>query len=197
MFLDVGANIGYYSVYFEPLVERVVAFEPDPHARRHLLANVAGLPKVEVVSYAAGPETGIVRFTQSSSSEVSHIANGDEVGVDIPMVSIGDFVTERGLSVCAIKTDVEGHDLDVLRGAATVLRRQSPLVLSELQPTPDLYVFMESLHYALFACARDRITRAKRFVRLDASAARGCEFKMLMLVPIERADEVRSAAITA
>ena len=192
-FLDVGANIGYYSVYFEPLVEQVFAFEPDPRARRHLFANVGSLPKVEVVTYAVGPETGTARFTQTRQSEVSHIAAAGELGVDVPMVSIDDFVTERDLTVSAIKTDVEGHDLDALRGAEQVLAKQRPLVLSELQPSSELAELTKRVGYAVFACAREPESRATRFVRADAAEARGLAFKMLLLVPNERVEEVRRA----
>lgn len=74
-FLDVGANIGYYSVYMQPVVEQVFAFEPDPYARLHLNANVGSLPRISVVSCAVGPETTVARFVRSGRTQLSRLAS--------------------------------------------------------------------------------------------------------------------------
>lgn len=193
-FLDVGANIGYYSAYMEPLVDAVYAFEPDPHARSHLIANVGPLAKVSVVSSAVGAETSTVWFVQAVRTEVSHIAGLGEEGVEVPLVSIDDFVTQHGLEVAGIKTDIEGHDLQALFGAKALLRLQRPVVLSELQPSRDLLEFARTVDYSIFAYAREPVSRAIRFVQVDAPEALGLVFKMLFLVPEERGDEIWAAA---
>lgn len=190
-FLDVGANIGYYATYFEPLASQVFAFEPDPRPRQKLLSNVARLTKIEVVPLAVGRQAGTVRFTQSGSSEISHIARHGEDGVEIPMISIDDFVAQRGITVEAIKTDVEGFDLDALEGARKVLIKQRPIVLSELQPSPEVSAFAASVDYSIMAFAREPVSRRVSFVSLDEPGAEKLAYKMLFLVPEERASEVR------
>lgn len=196
-FLDIGANIGYYAVYFAPLVERVFAFEPDPRPRERLTANVAALPTVEAVALAAGRTSGSGVFALASRSELSHIAGPDEPGVAVAVVSLDDFVIERAIRVAAIKTDVEGFDLDVLRGAVTILRDHRPLVLSELQPGPDVDAFARSIGYDVFAFARDRRSRVRSFVKVDETNPAHLTFKMLFLVPRERAEELAAAGLPA
>ncbi|WP_374587775.1 FkbM family methyltransferase [Novosphingobium sp.] len=193
-FMDVGANIGYYSLYMEPFVEQVFAFEPDARACSQLIANVGGLSQISVISCAVGKETGTATFVQSPRSEISHLGREGETGVEMPVVSIDDFVAERGVRVGGIKTDIEGRDLDALIGARKVLQRERPVVLAELQPCPELAELARNIDYAIFAYAREPVSRAVRFVRVDALEARGLVFKMLFLVPSERADEIRQAA---
>lgn len=193
-FLDVGANIGYYSLYMEPAVDHVFAFEPDSRARSHLMANVADSPKISVISCAVGRETGTADFVQSPCSEISHLAGEGEHGVEMPMVSLDDFVAERRVRVAGIKTDIEGRDLDALLGAQMVLQRERPVVLTELQPSPELADLARGVDYAIFAYAREPVGRTVRFVRVDALEARGLVFKMLFLVPSERSEEIRALA---
>src|SRR5262245_9278759 len=51
-FLDIGANIGYYSNYFSPLVRRVYSFEPDPRNLPALRRNAGLCGNIEVVEKA-------------------------------------------------------------------------------------------------------------------------------------------------
>ena len=85
-------------------------------------------------------------------------------------------------------------NVDALIGARKVLQRERPVVLAELQPCPELAELARNIDYAIFAYAREHVSRAVRFVRVDALEARGLVFKMLFLVPSERADEIRQAA---
>lgn len=194
VFLDIGANIGYYSLYLEPLVEQVFAFEPDSTARMHLLSNVGSRSKVSVVSCAIGAETSTARFVQAGRSELSHLIQTGGDGCEVPVISIDDFVAERRLSICGIKVDIGQHDLAALQGAINVLERQRPVVLSAMQPGRELAELSRKIDYAIFAYAREPVSREIRFVRVDALEARGLVFKMLFLVPEERSDEIRALA---
>lgn len=112
----------------------------------------------------------------------------------MPVVSIDDFVGHRSLIVGGIKTKIRGQDLGALLGARQVLQRQRPVVLSELQPSPELADLTRGNDYAIFAYGREPASGSIRFVRVDALEARGLEFKMLFLVPEERGEEIRAAA---
>lgn len=194
VFLDIGANIGYYAVYLEPLVERVFAFEPDSTARRHLHSNVGSFSKISVVSCAIGAETSTAKFVQARRSELSHVLETGEEGDEVPVLSIDDFAVQRGLSICAIKIDVGQNDLAALKGGVDVLQRQRPVVLCAMQPSRELADLSRKVDYAIFAYAREPVSRKVRFVRVDALEARGLVFKMLFLVPAERSEEIRALA---
>lgn len=193
-FLDIGANIGYYSAYLEPFVQEVFAFEPDSTARMHLLSNVRKLSKVTLVSCAIGAETSTAKFVQAGRSELSHLAEFGGNGCEVPVVSIDDFAVQRGLSICGIKIDICQQDFAALQGAVDVLQRQRPVVLAAMQPSRELAALSRKVDYAIFAYAREPASREIRFVRVDALEARGLAFKMLFLIPRERSDEIRALA---
>jgi FkbM family methyltransferase len=186
VFLDVGAHIGYYSLYMLPRVLEVFSFEPDPRVRVLLEQNVGGRRKVTVIPSAVGAIPGRARFTLEQHSEVSHLADdGDDVGnqIAVDVVTIDGFVRERGLAVEAIKIDVEGHDTEVIQGALSVLARQQPLVLTEARPDAVLFGLTHQVGYRVFAFARHRRTWKKRFTELTAERPKPGATKMLFLVP--------------
>jgi FkbM family methyltransferase len=184
--LDVGAHIGYYSLYMLPRVTEVYAFEPDPRVRELLEMNLSGRPNVMVIPWAAGEKPGRARFTMARDSEISHMAKegddpGDQITVDV--VTLDTFVRKRGLRVEAIKIAVEGHDTDVIAGGLFMIAAQEPLVLTEAQPEARLFGMMRKVGYRVFAFVRNRLTRSKRLVELFADRPVRGETKMLFLVP--------------
>jgi len=125
--LDVGANLGAYAVLFGQWVGaagRVFAFEPAPEARRGLERHVAinGLDgRVVVRPEAMADKAGTVRFRASGPHGDNRIMRADREAVpdciDVATTSIDTFCRERNLQPRFIKVDVEGAELDVLRGA--------------------------------------------------------------------------------
>ncbi len=73
LFLDVGANMGLYSILAArgSLAGRIVAFEPDERARVQMAANLLMnglLSKVEIVAKAVSKETGSIEFLLSPNT---------------------------------------------------------------------------------------------------------------------------------
>jgi FkbM family methyltransferase len=128
---DVGANIGHYSRQFSHIVgERgcVFAFEPSPRNRVELAKCARQLKNTHVVPLALGDHEGVVAFAQGSDElgATSRVVGFDEPSncgvVDVPVTS-ADQAVDRSL-VClphVIKLDVEGYEVEVLRGATRVL----------------------------------------------------------------------------
>lgn len=186
VFLDIGANIGYYSLYVLPRVSAVHAFEPDPRALAVLRSNAADHPNAHVHSLAVGKCAGKSFFILESNTEVSHLADPStqcsEQSNEIDVTTIDDFVAERNLRITGIKIDVEGSDLDVIEGGLTTLRSQSPLVLTETKPDERLFTLVRPLGYKVFAFTKH--PKAAQF-RLQAIDHEGnFQTKMLFLVPM-------------
>lgn len=152
-FLDIGANVGYYSLYMLPKVAEVHAFEPDARAACSLLTNLAAYPNAYVYSFALSNRVGRAGFVQEMHSETSHLAVGAGTH-EVKLTTIDRFVTERQIFVSGIKIDVEGADLDVLHGAEQTLKTQHPLVLTEAKPDDELFNFTQYLNYGVFAFVR-------------------------------------------
>jgi len=196
-FLDVGANIGYFALYMAPRAAQTFAFEPDPRSIARLESNLAGHDDIELVPMAVGREAGTAEFSLAGAPELSSlIAPSDSSDVEtlsVPVVTIDGFVAERGLQVEAIKTDIEGFDLDALMAATKTLKNQRSLVLTEAPMSDELTALAESVDYAIWCYAFDRKAGALRFVE-GKDLASGESTKMLFLVPQERAAELRSKA---
>jgi FkbM family methyltransferase len=183
--LDVGANIGYYSLYVLPRISGVHAFEPDPRALTVLRANVAGHANAHIHSLAVSKGTGKSFFILEPNSEVSHLADpstqpSDE-RCDIEVTTIDNFVAERGLRITGIKIDVEGADLDVIEGAVRTLESQFPLVLTETKPGERLFKMIRPLGYKVFAYVKHPNTSQFTFQEIVGEG--NFQTKMLFLVP--------------
>ncbi len=128
VFLDVGAHIGYYSLYVLPQVSAVYSFEPHPGVRLFLQQNVGKIPKIEIIPCAVGATQGKASFTLERSAEISHLSRQEEKAlnqIEVDVVTIDAFVVSRMLTVEAVKIDAEGNDIDVIRGSLAVLESKS------------------------------------------------------------------------
>lgn len=148
--LDIGANIGITAVMSGALVGpgRVVAVEPVPETFAHLDANVAtsGLDNITCVNAAIGAAEGTVRLvTRAGSNFAAFVGYQDVlerydgyVEYAARVMTVDRLVEELGLDrVDMMKIDVEGYELEALRGASSTLAQFRPVV------------FMEVNHYCL------------------------------------------------
>lgn len=177
-FIDVGANIGYYSLYMAPLVRRVIAVEPDRRNWPALERNAARATNVTVVRAAASARAGTGFLWTGGNSAIGHLA-ADGQPTDITTVDL----LAAGDTVTGIKIDVEGHDFDVLRGAEATLRRDHPLVLTEFTASEGnrpaaLFALIDRLGYRAYGYVD---ATGRHFMRLAPDTVRRAA--MVFLVP--------------
>lgn len=117
LFIDVGANIGSYTIWAGELGAKVIALEPAADTFSLLTENIAlNGYAVEAIRAAAGAECGTARFTSGLDS----VNRLDPAGrAETAVVTIDSIVGDR--AVAGMKVDVEGFELDVLRGCARAL----------------------------------------------------------------------------
>lgn len=131
LFIDVGANIGSYTVLASGVCRaRTIAIEPDPDTARHLAANVEvnGLSQlVSVRETAVGSECGEIRFTTGRDTTNQVAAADDPTARIVPLITLDDIVAEQDPVV--IKMDVEGFETEALLGAARILANPSLLAI--------------------------------------------------------------------
>lgn len=134
LFVDVGANIGLYSLLAARAVGpggTVIAFEPHPVAAARLRENAAlnGFENVEIHETAAGAATGQTHITEGLDT-VNHVVPEGGVGtVAVRLESLDGVVGSRPAAL--VKIDAEGFEPEVLRGAMRLLdeRRVGALVI--------------------------------------------------------------------
>lgn len=140
---DVGANIGLMSI---PLLSdssqvKVVSVEPSPQTYAALARTVAESAlrdRWEVLDCALGATAGETTFhcADAKWGAFDGFRNTGRAGpsraVLVKVRTLDELWTERGRpEVCVIKIDVEGADLDVLRGATACIGACRPLILVE------------------------------------------------------------------
>lgn len=138
--LDVGANIGVTAVTAAVAAEaKVFAFEPGPRVYPCLLETVKANPDLDIttVQAALGAEPGEMSFYDDPATPASsHMATGDTYvrtsDHRVKVMTVDQFVSEQGLTTLdLIKIDVEGFEIDVLRGAAATISALKPAVFVE------------------------------------------------------------------
>jgi FkbM family methyltransferase len=132
VFIDVGANIGFFSRVaseFVGLSGSVLAVEPAPAAHRILEANTRLLKNVSRYRCALGAEQGQRDFFVRNEGDLSSFERSlDSSEVRVAVRTLDDIAPRN---VRFIKIDVEGFEIDVLRGSARVLTDCRPFVYFE------------------------------------------------------------------
>lgn len=186
VFVDVGANIGFYTLMASKLAGSVISVEPGPETRALLEENLVlnGCKNVRVLPYALSDTTGPATLYQAGrdigGASMRVLGNGaQEFNVETRRGD--DILKEVTTSPVFIKIDVEGLEFHVLRGFAELLARQNVVVLVEITDTwlrstgasaIDLFRWMRSRGFLayLVAHARTRVRTRSKLVPLQAPA---------------------------
>ena len=122
LFVDVGANVGLYSLFAFDCEAEIIAFEPDQGARARLQENAVlnNARTIEIRSEAVADRSGEMHFTQGLGL-MNQLVLHESVGstVSVPVFTLDEVIGER--VVAGLKVDVEGAERLVLEGAARAL----------------------------------------------------------------------------
>ena len=125
-FVDVGAHVGYFSLFAARLVGpggTVIAVEPEPRNLDLLRRNIArnGVDTVRVLPFAAGAAEATMSLALDEENRGAHrlVANDDpEAGPSVRCMRLDDVLPER---VDVIKVDAQGYDHEVVEGLERTL----------------------------------------------------------------------------
>lgn len=152
--IDVGANFGFYTVFLSALVGKqghIHSVEPIPLTHEILSNNVRSLLLTNVRLYdcaisekdGAGtmvipkwPGSGGDNFYQASVQS-GEFVNGHFQEVRVNLKSLDSLFKDHQRAVSFVKIDVEGHELQVIRGAKALISRSKPALLVEVSQNPD------------------------------------------------------------
>jgi len=167
VFIDVGANVGYFSLLAARLVApggHVVAFEPDPQTvaamRRAVEANhlTGGIDIVNAAVADTGGTTQLFLSVDSvlSTTDPDRSPARDQFAftrsIEVSQVTLDGWLAARPElrpRIAAIKIDVEGTEADVLRGMRDTLRAcPRAVVLCETSPGSPADALLRAEGYA-------------------------------------------------
>jgi FkbM family methyltransferase len=140
--IDAGANVGWYTTLFSELVGtdgRVYAFEPNEKALRLLRASLSPYPQASLIPAALGSRDseGLLRVPRQGGRASLSAVEGTITTQTCPVTTFDGFLEKRQIQpVTFVKCDVEGGELDLLRGAARLLQSEKPpMWMIEINPT--------------------------------------------------------------
>ncbi|MCX4246891.1 FkbM family methyltransferase [Paraliomyxa miuraensis] len=142
--VDVGANIGYYTLLAARLVGEtghVYAFEPEPEAFALLERNVAlnGYDNVTLVDKALGREAGRLQLYLAKNNRGDHRIydpTGRRSSIDVDVIALDAYLDERGIErVNLLKVDTQGAECSILDGARRTIASHPELgIVMEFTP---------------------------------------------------------------
>jgi FkbM family methyltransferase len=142
--IDVGANAGWHALLMARLVGprgRVLAIEPNPSVREHLLRNVRlnRLAHIEVVACAVAESERTLSFLApdgndptSASGHVLAEENENSGSIRVEANTLDNIVAQKQVErLDLVKIDVEGFEWPVLQGAENTIERFRPYIVFE------------------------------------------------------------------
>jgi FkbM family methyltransferase len=139
--LDVGANVGYYTLSLCRQVRdvRIHSFEPIPKTfallQEHVKINRASNATIHNFGFSDREETKTFYYYPEGSGNASSANLSQSASVrtiTCQVKRLDDFVQSSGLHVDFIKCDVEGAEIFVFRGAVATLKKDRPAVFTEM-----------------------------------------------------------------
>jgi FkbM family methyltransferase len=179
VFADIGGHIGYYSCIAAAVNRnaQVFCFEMSHNLLPLIEANLVEnhFDNVTIVHAAVAEQTKLVSYEADSlrgslAMDISTPPNKETVKrAYIETVTLDDFFTALGLMPDLMKIDVQGAEMDVLRGGRKVIGKQHPTIFLELHPThlvnfgstvDDVLNFLKSYDYSLYKFSDHRTAGA-------------------------------------
>jgi FkbM family methyltransferase len=147
VFVDVGANVGAYSIRAAAKGMKVFAFEPNPENLKLLNKNAEiNHISLDPLPYALGPNEGQAHLTLNGG--LSKISSTE--GILVEMRTLDSFSLP---AVDLVKLDVEGYELEVLQGAKGTLKEHHPTLMIEMhdwagaKKEADLFALLNEMGY--------------------------------------------------
>jgi len=136
--VDIGANVGLHMVRMASLVGpsgRVYCFEPNPKCFRRLENNVSlnGFTNVHCFPVALASHSGSTTlFVNADGGNATLVKDPENKSTDDAQVKVSTLnEVLAGKRVHFIKVDIEGYELDALRGGEDIIKKYQPLMMCE------------------------------------------------------------------
>jgi len=137
--LDIGANIGNHALFLADRFQQTICFEPNPVVVERLKRNIALNKRGDIIVHEVGLSDQNADLPFHSNS-TGNLGGGSFVHEQFPVsdvlpVRIGDEVLAEVRGVDFIKLDVEGLEIQALRGLTRTITRDKPVIVFEYDGT--------------------------------------------------------------
>lgn len=176
--LDIGANIGWYSIYFAKKnpKAKIYSFEPIPTSYSFLQKNIAQNflgERVSCFNHAVSDKNGLLELFISpgngTNASIANVANENNIrSIKSYSLTVDEWCNNQKVSPDFIKCDVEGAELLVFQGGVNTLINFKPIVFTELlrkwtkpfgyHPN-DVILFFKEIDYRCYAIGEEGVQR--------------------------------------
>ena len=140
VFLDIGANIGYFTMLASSLVKasgKVIAFEPNPQNLQLIYSSLleSHVENVAIYPYAVSDAATILRFTTvgSNGGVVTKHSRDQRHYLLVPSVVL-DEILRNELRIDLVKIDIEAHEPAAIKGMEGLIKKLRPKIITEFHP---------------------------------------------------------------
>jgi FkbM family methyltransferase len=131
--IDIGAWWGPWTLHWQSRADSVEIFEPNKKILPMLEHNIANLNNCTLHKTAVGQIKGNVSMGYESHSGTNHVT---KLSGDILLNTLDSY---QFTEVDIIKIDVEGYEIDVLKGAEHTIKIQKPIIQIEGNSSGERY----------------------------------------------------------
>jgi FkbM family methyltransferase len=164
--LDIGANIGNHSVFLSKFFNHVCSFEPNPITYDVLLLNSKyAVPRKNITTYNIGlsdkddklPFTIIpsnIGASRIESKNVDRKSNNKIIYINVKKADKIASLQKENISL--IKIDIEGHEINALKGAEKIIKSNKPAILFEQEAkeirnsSSSVIEYLSGLNYSFY-----------------------------------------------
>ncbi len=146
VFLDLGANIGYYAIIAGKLISpggKLMCFEPDPRNVNYLRQNIELNKLTDIAEYS---DKAVSDFTGETTFNITELSNLNSIEpfrgatnesivsrgmherklektIPVKTISLSDLIEQSPKGIDAIRMDVEGHEVQILGSLAAAMKK--------------------------------------------------------------------------
>jgi FkbM family methyltransferase len=188
LMIDIGANIGLFTLLLGDIMEQVILFEPNPLASKRAKENMdLNHLNAEVYAIAVSSNDGQIFLEDRGGTNSNNMTiRNDKLSLfpirKVPCTSLDSFMKMKpDLSVAFIKIDVEGHENDVIKGMNNTLIK--------LRPSMVMFEYLQRTNFletkTLFDAAGYRIYQIGEAEDLEPVPAQPEPLQNLFALPEE------------
>ena len=157
LFLDIGANIGNHTLYFQNYFDSIIGVEASKETFELLKFNTKSFDNIKVINIGASSSRRKLKFKNNNFNVGASRIVEDHMDYDFSInVDKLDNIIDSDRKVDLIKIDVVGHELEALMGGSGILQNSKPVGVFEQETTQikhgtsEVIKFLKSVGYQKF-----------------------------------------------